>query len=105
MSRAYSILIARGTAAASTPVVVHTVPAGFRTVIKDIEIQPGGALPSAFYAYVNGSVTLFNLPLTAAAPSNRWQGMVVLNVGDTLTVMGITNAVIYHISGFSLTVP
>lgn len=105
MSRVYSTLFARGIAPVGSVVVVYTVPAARRSVLKSIQITPAGATPSSLYIRVNGAVTLMQLPLAAGQGGNVWNGMVVFNAGDTIEVSSITNAVQYFFSGFELTVP
>jgi len=105
MSDVYTKSLARGTMAAGTSSVIYTVPAGVRTVVRDIETVLATGTSALHYLQVNGAVNAVIIPLDTANPWRQWRGEIVLDVGDTLTLFAVTGGVFYNYSGWELTLP
>jgi hypothetical protein len=102
----YSTLLWQGEAAAAQE-VVYTVPAGYTTVVRDIEVYNGSSSTLAtFYivSHVPGFSDAIFAVVNALATSHgaQWQGRAVLPTAGELEVPAMPTGIYVMISGYQL---
>lgn len=84
---------------------VYTVPAGKRTIVKDVLVTAGGA--TTVYLLVNGVTVLCRThgAVTTTEPIDERGLFRVLVVGDVISILStVTTTLGYHVSGTQLDV-
>jgi hypothetical protein len=102
----YSTLLWTGTAT-SSQATVYTTPAGYTTVVRDVEVLNGTAAVLSFHLVLHGAsgfpdgVFALNSQLAAGA-GWQWQGRVVVPAGASIQMPGYGTSVYGCISGYQL---
>lgn len=79
-------------------VTIYTVPASTQAIVRNIHINNGNATSETITLVVAGTNFLKDLPLSPKGGFNENYG-VVLEAGETITVVGSTTGMTIFISG------
>nr|CRY95963.1 hypothetical protein [uncultured prokaryote] len=102
MATIYSQKLASGGVTVGVVTAVYTAPAAGTVIIRDMQLSPQGDGPSKLVAYVGYPSQLMGVAGGAAYVSVAWEGRVVLDPGDVVSLYGEDVGWEYYISGYVL---
>jgi hypothetical protein len=91
---------------------LYTAPAGYTTVVRDIQVRAPGILADSFNGWCSiydsasqGEVASWTFPYVSPWQHLSWDGRAVMNAGDLLLCNSQSTGWLLYVSGYLLTLP